>query len=80
MRMTRLPTLYPCAHASRKPPSVVILSLFGGEVRVVAVPGNRFVMASKSMLLSGAMVVVKSQIRSRLDLEPCKATSLCIEW
>lgn len=34
-----------------------MLSLFGGEVRVVAVPGNRFAMASMSMVLSGAIVV-----------------------
>jgi hypothetical protein len=78
MRTIKLPTLYPWAHASRKPPSVVILSLVGGEVRVVAVPGKRFAKASKSMLLSGAMMsyLVKPQIRVKLELEPCTATAL----
>jgi hypothetical protein len=45
-----------------------MLSLVGGEVRVVAVPGNRLAKASKSILSSGAMVpcIVKPQIRVKM--------------
>jgi hypothetical protein len=57
--MIKLPTLYPWAHASRKPPSVVKLPLVGDEVRVVAGSGRRLRKASKPMMvLSGAMVAM----------------------
>lgn len=39
--MIKLPTLYPCAQASRKPPSVVRLARVGGSVCVDGT-GNRF--------------------------------------
>lgn len=60
MRIMKLPTLYPCAHASRNPPSRVMLARVGGEVRVVAGSGHRLLIARNSplMLLSGAMIEI----------------------
>jgi len=67
--MTKLPTLYPCAHASRNPPSIDMLPLVGGEVRVVAGSGSRLPKASKSMNGAMAAFVGMNQAGSKLLLE-----------
>jgi len=66
--MIKLPTLYPCAHASRNPPSIDILPLVGGEVRVVAGSGSRLPKASKSTNGAMAAFVGENQAEPKLLL------------